>query len=464
MPIKLSDLGLLPKAPLVTRILIAPARSQGIFSLFSNLGSILMPQNLLNPNRYQVLTQKREGVFQVPMSVGNREDRRRGSSAPQGQRGGVRNYLLETEAKFPNLTIQTDALVSKVLFSEESTEGQTPKTRGVEIMIGEKLYKAERNFATGVDHETYPKLVIEAKHEVILSAGAFNTPQILKLSGIGPKDELDPLGIPLVKDLPGVGANLQDRYETPVINKLRQDIPVRADCTFGEGVDPCLDDYNRSQGRNAVYASNGALISIIKKSKEARSKNESPDLFVFGVPGRFDGYVENYSVQGTEIADQFTWLVLKGHTNNTAGTVTLDSVDPLVPPAINFNYFAEGNDSSQADMEGVIEGIQIARNVMRTAGRDGGEEVFPGPDVQSKEQLQSYVAYESWGHHASCTCPIGADDDPMAVLDSKFRVRGVNGLRVVDASVFPKIPGFFIVVPIYLISEKASDAIISDYS
>ena len=86
----------------------------------------------------------------------------------------------------------------------------------------------------------------------------------------------------------------------------------------------------------------------------------------------------------------------------------------------------------------------------------------PGPEVRTREDIARYVRDNAWGHHASCTCPIGADGDPMAVLDGRFRVRGTRGLRVVDASVLPRIPGFFITCAIYMASEKAADAIIED--
>jgi choline dehydrogenase len=88
--------------------------------------------------------------------------------------------------------------------------------------------------------------------------------------------------------------------------------------------------------------------------------------------------------------------------------------------------------------------------------------VWPGPSASSREQLGQWVKDEAWGHHASCSAPIGADGDPMAVLDSRFRVRGTSGLRVVDASVFPRIPGTFIVVPIYMVSERAADVLLED--
>ena len=110
------------------------------------------------------------------------------------------------------------------------------------------------------------------------------------------------------------------------------------------------------------------------------------------------------------------------------------------------------------------EGVAIVKTLLK-----GAKERLPvdpdcmkGVDLNSKEGIDKFVQDRSWGHHASCTCKIGGDDDPDAVLDSKFRVRGVKGLRVVDASVFPRIPGFFVVMPIYMIAEKAADAILAD--
>ncbi|MFI0468953.1 GMC oxidoreductase [Saccharopolyspora sp. 5N102] len=88
---------------------------------------------------------------------------------------------------------------------------------------------------------------------------------------------------------------------------------------------------------------------------------------------------------------------------------------------------------------------------------------MPGEGIATREQIEEYVRDQAWGHHASCTCKIGADDDPMAVLDNAFRVRGVRGLRVVDASAFPAIPGFFIATAVYMLAEKASDVILAEH-
>lgn len=115
------------------------------------------------------------------------------------------------------------------------------------------------------------------------------------------------------------------------------------------------------------------------------------------------------------------------------------------------------------DLRASYEGVQLARQVNKNVALVDSSftEVFPGPDVVTETDTKAYLKHEAFGHHASCTAAIGKDSDRNAVLDSKFRVRGVTGLRVVDASSFPKTPGFFPTVPLYMISEKAADVIIS---
>jgi choline dehydrogenase len=158
--------------------------------------------------------------------------------------------------------------------------------------------------------------------------------------------------------------------------------------------------------------------------------------------------------------NQFTWAVLKAYTENNAGRVTLKSKDPTKWPRIDFHYFSEGSDKQEADLDAVVDGVQFVRQMNKALG--SVKEIAPGPECDTPERLRQFIQDEAWGHHASCTCKIGADSDPMAVLDSRFRVRKTQGLRVVDASVFPKIPGYFIVSAIYMISEKAADVIIED--
>jgi choline dehydrogenase len=196
----------------------------------------------------------------------------------------------------------------------------------------------------------------------------------------------------------------------------------------------------------------------VKKSSVA---NGDPDVLITGAPAKFLGYYPGYSVNGTSDANHWSWITLKAHSRNRAGTVTLASADPRDMPIINFNSF--DNADSAKDVRAVVEGMKLSRKMFQSVVPVAGSfnEVWPGPSV-TRNSIDEFVRNEAWGHHASCTCPIGADSDPMAVLDSKFKVRGTEGLRVVDASVFPKIPGFYIAAPIYMISEKAAEVIIND--
>ena len=154
---------------------------------------------------------------------------------------------------------------------------------------------------------------------------------------------------------------------------------------------------------------------------------------------------------------------MKAHTRNNAGAVTLRSSDPRDTPAVNFRYFDEGSDTSGEDLDSVVEGIRFVRKMTAALRTEKviSEEELPGSPVQSDAELRDYVRNNAWGHHASCTCPIGAKDKG-GVLTSDFQVHGTERLRVVDASVFPRIPGFFIVSAVYMIGEKAADAILAD--
>jgi len=155
--------------------------------------------------------------------------------------------------------------------------------------------------------------------------------------------------------------------------------------------------------------------------------------------------------------------VLKAHTRNRAGTVTLRTADPRDPPSVNFRYFEEGSDAEGRDLQAVWQAIRTVRAMTAPLRARGliAEECAPGPAVDSPAALASYVRDTAWGHHASCSCPIGAPGDGGA-LDGGFRVHGTRRLRVVDASVFPRIPGFFIVSAVYMIAEKAAETILAD--
>jgi choline dehydrogenase-like flavoprotein len=219
--------------------------------------------------------------------------------------------------------------------------------------------------------------------------------------------------------------------------------------------DPQYRQWSKDGG--GVYATNGAPVAIISRSAAARPL---PDLCLLALLGNFRGYFPGYSQLLPQGLNYLTWAILKAHTNNTAGTVTLRSADPRDMPEIRFRYFEEGNDASGEDLQSVVEGLKLARKLTAALGDLIEQEELPGRDVQSDADLAEFVRAHAWGHHPSCTCPIGPRDK-HGVVNGNFEVHGVTGLRVVDASVFPRIPGFFLVTPVYMVGEKASDVILA---
>ncbi|KAI3318808.1 GMC oxidoreductase [Xylariaceae sp. AK1471] len=400
-----------------------------------------------------------ELLYQIPISVDGSYSR----SSPRGLVLDVANAVNIDGSKRYKLDIALNTLVTKVNFD---TAPAQPKAVGIEYLTGKSLYRADPRATT--EDAGIPGTVFAAR-EVILSAGAFNTPQLLKLSGVGPAAELASFDIPLIVDLPGVGGNMQDRYEVGVVGKAPSNFSLLAGCTFLEGsdVDPCYEKWANPlliDGLKGAYTTNGIAFGWIHHSSVA-GKGADPDLFVGGVPAFFDGYYPGYSVHLANDHSIWTWLTLKAHSRNRAGTVNLTSADPRDTPRITFHSFGEGAnvEDGDADVQAVYEGMHYGMQAFDVLiPLDGSfERVWPPLNVSTELELKQFIRDEAWGHHASCTAPIGADGDPLAVLDSEFRVRGVQGLRVVDASVFPRIPGTYISLPIYMISEKAADVIIA---
>lgn len=384
----------------------------------------------LDPNDYRIDDQS-EGLHYAPMTT-NRHTRM-----------GTREFLLDVAEKHPDrLIIELDALVTKVTLDESK------RATGVCYRKGARLYKACPSPSTEPGTEN----IVKATREVILCAGAFNTPQLLMLSGIGPAEALKRNGIDVIVDLPGVGQNLQDRYEVGVVYRLKDEWKFLNGATFTAG-DRQYSDWFRM--RRGPYTTNGVALAVIKKSAPERLL---PDLFTFALIGHFRGYFPGYSKLSHH--RHLTWAILKAHTNNRRGCVTLKSSNPCEPPDINFHYFAD-DEEGREDLDSVVRGIEFVRGLTAPLGDYIAEEERPGPGVGSRDALAEWVRSEAWGHHASCTCRMGPAGDEMAVVDSSFRVRGTAGLRVVDASVFPRIPGFFIISAVYMIGEKASDVILA---
>jgi len=369
-------------------------------------------------------------------------------STVEGRRAGTRERIYAVREKFPqNLVLKQSHLAAKILFDDNR------RAVGVECWQGQHLYCADPR---ADKTQTYEVTRYYCSREVILAGGAFNSPQLLMLSGIGDGERLRALDIPVVVDRPAVGKNLQDRYEISIVSEMNRNWKVLKNATFeppptyNDTGDPCFVDWKNKKG---VYTTNGSLVSVITKSDGATV----PDLYLFALAGNFRGYEPGYAKKVVRTKNYLTWAVLKAHTDNDQGYVRLKTSDPRDRPEINFNYFADEN--AEKDIEALIKGVKFVRQI--ADHNPTMKEVYPGRD-KTGDKLREFIVDNAWGHHASCSNRMGRAGDPRAVVDSNFRVIGVNGLRVVDASVFPRIPGFFIVTPIYMIAEKAADVILAD--
>ena len=384
-----------------------------------------------------------EGLYRLPLATAN------------GARNGSRENILATvRAGFP-LTVETGAFVTKVLWD---TRGGVPTAVGVEYVKGDHVYGASlaQNKASDARVQAF------ASAEVVLSAGAFNSPQLLQLSGVGDPAELRSKGIDVVVARAGVGNNLQDRYEAPVVTEFAAPLDIVAGCGLGgdPSKDACYADWQNGEG---VYKTPGFLASILTRSSASQP---SPDLQVFAVPTDARGYYPGYSKDSAAAKNRFTWLLLKAHTKNTDGTVRLTDGSPFSRPAIAFNYFDEKDPLNDPDLLALVEGVKLVRRIedqMRAnVSDDQVKEVWPGAAVSADRDLATWIRKETWGHHACCTDKMGEPGDASAVVDARFRVIGARGLRVVDASVFPEIPGTFIALPTYMLAEKAADVMLED--
>ncbi|KAJ7743936.1 choline dehydrogenase [Mycena maculata] len=373
-------------------------------------------------------------------------------------RSSVRDHIIATNAAYPhNLILQTDTFVTKIL---TCTTGSDIVAYGVEAASGPALIPVARMFAGkpagGLQTKTYT-----AKREVIVSAGTFQTPQLLMLSGIGPAAQLTENNITVVQDLQGVGSNLQDRIEMTVIWELKENYTLFEGCTFQDNMadDPCLEAW-ANDGHTNLYSSGPAVWAHVYKSNETL---DYLDVWSMWGPGAFHGYYKGYPVILAEQSrNHFNNVILKAHTSSK-GWVRLTGSDPQDLLDINKNQFQTAEDLN--DLEITVNAVKKTRALWAAkSGMNSNSivETWPGPDVQTDDELREFIINNAWGHHVCCTAAIGVDGDPNAVLDNNFKVRGVTNLRVVDASAFPWIPGMFMTTATYQISEKAADAIMAD--
>ncbi len=278
-----------------------------------------------------------------------------------------------------------------------------------------------------------------AEREIILCAGSIGSPHLLMLAGIGPAERLRSLGIPVLLDLPGVGANLQDHPAVPVAYQCTQPISL----LNAEGLS--------GLARYMVFK-DGMLTSNVAEAGgflRIRDDSAAPDLqFHFG-----PGYYVDHGFQKSKY-HAFTL----GPTlirPRSRGRITLRSSNPLDSPLIEANYFSDSR-----DVEVMLEGVKLARRIASADAFEKyrGPEMLPGTDAKDDGALRQHIEkYAATLYHPVGTCKMG--NDPTAVVDSELRVRGVDGLRVVDASVMPVITGGNTNAPTIMIAEKAADLI-----
>ncbi|HWM69783.1 MAG TPA: GMC oxidoreductase [Steroidobacteraceae bacterium] len=398
------------------------------------------------------------------------------------QRFSLRERLIAVAEDHPDrLVILKQALATRLIFRKDPNEPRVPRAVGVEVERGPNLYEASPLHAAAT--ASAGTLQVFARHEIVVAGGAFNTPQLLMLSGIGEASHLHSLGIEGPRDLsnqpiapvinlPGVGRNLQDRYEVSVISRAAQPFTTLNTVSFdpGDNNDEALRKWR--QGSGGLYAINGGALAFFYKTKYAQQAQ--PDLFIFGAPAAFRGYYWGWSKEllcasigaQQQRRDLWSWILLKAYTSNDGGFVRLRTASPHQQPEINFASFS--GPQAEQDLQAVIEGVGFIRKLNKRIKLFAQElqptEKPPGGD------LGTWIKKEAWGHHACGTCRMGSDpwradcqlDDRRAVVDSNLRVHGVRGLRIADTSVFPRIPGYFIVTPTFMVGEKCADMLLQD--
>ncbi|SBS29854.1 Oxygen-dependent choline dehydrogenase [Marinomonas aquimarina] len=338
-----------------------------------------------------------------------------------GVRASTSNAYLRRAMKRPNLTLVTGVLTKRVLFEGKRAVGLEYRQNGQ------------------IKH-------CKANKEVILSAGSIGSPTILQRSGVGPKAVLDNAHVPVVHNLPGVGENLQDHLEVYFQYWCKE--PVSLNSKLGLISKGMIGTrwilFKDGLGATNHFESCGFIRS--------RAGLKSPNIQYHFLPAamRYDGQaaVEGHGFQ----------VHVGPNKPESRGKVWIESNDPEANPRIQFNYI-----STEQDKQDWRDTIRLTRELLQQSALDQyrGEEIQPGMHVQTDEQIDRWVKdnVES-AYHPSCTCKMGADDDPMAVLDEECRVRGVENLRVVDSSIFPTITNGNLNAPTIMVAERAADMIL----
>ena len=341
-----------------------------------------------------------------------------------GERCGVSKAYLKPAMMETKLQVECEAFVNRIIF-----EGK--KAIGVEYLQNNKLF------------------TVYAEREIILCAGAFNSPQMLMLSGIGAKEELEEHGITLVHELPGVGKNLQEHVDACVLVKsLKKDGFSVGPGGLMKMLPDVLKYYKSKTGKlaNSITQAGGFL----KSNPEV----DVPDIQLHFVPLLFDDCGRDVKLLASH-GYSLHVCVLRP---KSRGKLTLKSADPREPIKIDFNFLSEPE-----DVKVLVDGIRVARKILKSAAFDDyrGEEIHPGKAIESDEALlQKCKDRLGLVYHPIGTCKMGSDE--MAVVDNELKVHGIEGLRVVDGSIMPDLVSGNTNAPIIAIAEKAADMILQE--
>ncbi len=355
-----------------------------------------------NPD-YNGASQDGFGYYQVTQRDGRRE-----SAAVA--------YLHPARAR-QNLEVLTHAHVECLLFEHN-------RVVAVRYRRGGQSFEARANAA------------------VLLSAGAVQSPQLLELSGIGDPERLTAVGLPVRHALPGVGENYRDHYAARVNWRVHQPITLNQQT---RGISRALEMLRYTLTRRGMLTLTAGIGHGFVRT---RPELESPDCQFFFAHASFDNNTRELDVEPGMTIGAYQCRP------ESRGSIHIASSDPFAAPVIRANYL-----SDPLDCATLVAGLRVARQVgeAESLARYRSHEMNPGADCQSDEELLAYArATGATTYHVMGTCKMGTDTDPMAVVDERLRVRGIEGLRVVDASIMPTMPSGNINAPVIMVAEKAA--------
>lgn len=338
-----------------------------------------------------------------------------------GRRSSTANAYLRPAMERRNLTVRAHALATGILFDGK-------RAVGLRYRRGDTLHTAR------------------VRRELLVCGGPINSPQLLKLSGLGPAAELKQHGIALTRDMPGVGENLQDHLEFYFQVACKEPITLYSSMNPWSKALIGARWLLRKDGLGATnHFETGGFI-------RSRAGMRYPDIQYHFLPLAV-------TYDGSSLAREHGFQAHVGPMcSRSRGSVRLASANPLDHPRIRFNYMSHADDWSE-----MRACVRLTREIFAQPafGRYRGREIQPGADVETDEQIDAFIRSKvESAFHPSCTCKMGQRDDPMAVVDAEARVIGIDGLRVVDSSIMPSITTGNLNAPTIMLAEKAADHIL----